>query len=403
MLKNVVIVTESFTVGGGASEVAIKTVKLLASLNLYNIWLVASGNLPRENERIENVQYRVLPASRQSSNKNLIQGFFHKLYSFQVKKEMSLILKNFSKADTVVHVHNWPLFSYSLYSALIEWDGAFCTTMHDYYAVCPSTNFFNYKKGKICNCRPGSIKCLFTMCDRRSSFYKLNQDVRFIFQNQVFHLFQKMENLIFVSDFSRKIMEPFFVHKRKVATINNPISFKDCESTDRNDKYLFVGRLSKEKGAELFCRAISELGLRGVVAGDGEEMKELKNKYPDIEFLGWCNRNVVQRLYQESRALIFPTLLYETAGLAVLEALAYKTPCIIPDKAAASQYVAHLETAVLFESGNVESLKNAILQMENEKLRAYLEKNIGASFDKSLFSDSTYINAILKYYESLLC
>lgn len=109
MLKNIVVVSESFVVGGGASEVAVKTVKLLASLNLYNVWFVASGNPPRLEDRIENVQYCVLSASRQSANKNLIKGFFYKLYNVQ-------------------HVHNWPLFSYSLYSALIKWGAGMLST-----------------------------------------------------------------------------------------------------------------------------------------------------------------------------------------------------------------------------------------------------------------------------------
>lgn len=403
MLKNIIIVTESFYVGGGASEVALKTVRLLASLNEFKIFLVASGSIPKNDKRISNVTYLHLPAIKQNENRNFISGFINKLYNFDVKRTFLSYLKNFSPKETIVHVHNWPIFSYSLFSALLKWNGKFCVTMHDYYSVCPSTNFYDYKQWKICTKKPGSLSCFCTNCDRRNGLYKINQNIRFIFQKYFFHFHEKIENIIFVSDFSRKVIEPFFTRKKNVATVNNPISFADYSPQKRNDKYLFVGRLSKEKGAELFCRAISELGLKGIVAGSGDELDTLKAKYPSIEFLGWCNREAVQKLYQQCRAFVFPTLLYETAGLSVLEALSYGMACIVPNKAAASHYVENLKTAIFFESGNVESLKNSVLKMENEETRLFLEEKIKERFNYADYSDMTYLNKIISYYNKILC
>ena len=44
----------------------------------------------------------------------------------------------------------------------------------------------------------------------------------------------------------------------------------------KNEYYLYVGRVSKEKGVDLFCQAISELDYKGIVVGDVMKAKNIK-------------------------------------------------------------------------------------------------------------------------------
>ena len=37
-------------------------------------------------------------------------------------------------------------------------------------------------------------------------------------------------------------------------------------------------RISKEKGVDIFCKAITELGLEGIAVGDGDEKEKLEKK-----------------------------------------------------------------------------------------------------------------------------
>ena len=59
----------------------------------------------------------------------------------------------------------------------------------------------------------------------------------------------------------------------------------------RNKYFLYVGRISKEKGVDLFCKAITRLGYEGIVVGDGDERKRLEKEYPNIKFTVWKNKN----------------------------------------------------------------------------------------------------------------
>ena len=65
----------------------------------------------------------------------------------------------------------------------------------------------------------------------------------------------------------------------------------DYVDIPHNDAYLFVGRLAKEKGPDLFCEAITQLGLRGIVVGDGYMKEDLQKQYPNIMFTGQAKIN----------------------------------------------------------------------------------------------------------------
>ena len=91
-----------------------------------------------------------------------------------------------------------------------------------------------------------------------------------------------------------------------------------------NPKFaLFVGRVSKEKNIEAFL----DLKYDGVkvVVGDGPQLKELKEKYPDVQFKGALMGEFLAWYYQNAEVFVFPSK-SDTFGLVMLEALACGTP-----------------------------------------------------------------------------
>lgn len=95
-------------------------------------------------------------------------------------------------------------------------------------------------------------------------------------------------NIISISNQTEKVIIPFIEKKiKRWFYLRNPVVLKKITKVaiEKNDAYLFIARLSREKGAELFCQALTDLNLKGYVLGDGELMKELKEKYPKIVFV----------------------------------------------------------------------------------------------------------------------
>lgn len=86
---------------------------------------------------------------------------------------------------------------------------------------------------------------------------------------------------------------------------------------------LFVGRVSYEKNIETFLK----LDLPGskVICGVGPLEATLKERYPDVHWLGLLERQELARVYAASDVFVFPSK-SETFGLVMLEAMATGTP-----------------------------------------------------------------------------
>lgn len=98
---------------------------------------------------------------------------------------------------------------------------------------------------------------------------------------------------------------------------------------------LFVGRLSREKGPLVLVEAMARLGkadLELLVIGDGPERTTLERQAsPRVRFAGHLEPCQVRDEMRQARALAFPSLCYETFGMAVAEAMAAGLPVIASD------------------------------------------------------------------------
>jgi glycosyltransferase involved in cell wall biosynthesis len=94
----------------------------------------------------------------------------------------------------------------------------------------------------------------------------------------------------------------------------------------------FIGRLTKKKGVHLFIEAINFLYKEGfrfqtVIAGDGEEMEDLKRMAVGmpIKFIGFVSDQAKLKFFKQVKICIFPSSAFksdvEGLPVALLEAL----------------------------------------------------------------------------------
>ena len=243
-------------------------------------------------------------------------------------------------------------------------------TLHDYFTACPNGGYFNYKQNEICHLKPLSWKCIKCNCDSRNYGFKLYRVVRQFVQNKIVKLNDRLENVITISELSEKILKPTLGKNTKITRIYNPKDIEEnAEKVDpsKNEYYLYVGRISKEKGVDLFCQAITDLELKGIVVGDGDEKKKLEKQYPNIEFVGWKNKDEVKQYMRGARALIFPSRWYEGAPLTPLEAMQYGIPCLVSSVSSAIEYIKNKEE--IFDLTK-KDLENKII-IYNKKIEKY--------------------------------
>ena len=400
-LENVVIINDFNYVQGGASKVAIDTAKFLKEEGL-NVYFFSAVNKNEEN--ILGITYISTNQNEALKEKNKIKGAINGIYNFKARKELKKLLKNLNPDNTVIHVHGWTkALSSSVFDIAFKMKFKVVLTLHDYFTACPNGGYFNYNKNEICHLKPLSCKCIKCNCDSRNYGFKLYRIVRQFVQNKIVKLNDKLEYAISISDFSEKILRPTLGKNTKVTRIYNPIDIdENAEKVDpsQNEYYLYVGRVSKEKGVDLFCQAISELGYKGIVVGDGDEKQKLETQFPNIEFTGWKNKDEVKKYMRGARALIFPSRWYETAGLTVLEAQSLGIVSIVSDTSAAIEFISKEKSGIKFKCGNVEDLCKKINEYENTDFKFLQNECI--SYIRKYLQNYRYESELLKYYNFLV-
>ena len=197
---------------------------------------------------------------------------------------------------------------------------------------------------------------------------------------------------IFISEFSRKQLLRRMPTPKNQFFVQNPIYFADRFriEAENNKAFLYIGRLSEEKGVKNFCEAINNTGVQGVVIGDGDIKNELESKYPNIKFTGWLDKSQIREWLKITRCLIFPSICYETFGLVPIEVQAYGIPVIASDCSAASD-----NSTFIYHTLN--ELENLIKRVNSQDIKQ-ISIDIYKNFDES--TTHNYVNNLLKVYES---
>ena len=129
--------------------------------------------------------------------------------------------------------------------------------------------------------------------------------------------------------------------------------------------------MSKEKGVDVLLRAWKDAGLghhgRLMIAGDGDERTALEATAASLGFLpgevvfhGRRPASEIPSLIQAARAVVLPSLAYETFGRPVVEAFAAGRPAVVSDLGAPAETVEHGQTGLHFTSADAGSLGAAL-------------------------------------------
>ena len=401
-LKNVVIINDFDYINGGAAKVALNTAEILneAGINVYFFSAVH-----KERGYTSNVKY-ITTNQKEALNDNIkLRGIVNGIYNIKAKKELVKLLDTLDEKNTIIHIHGWmKALSSSIFSAIYKKKFPCVVTFHDYFSICPNGGFFNYRKNQICKLEPLSLKCLTCNCDSRNYIFKIYRIIRQFVQNKIININNKIKYVISISDFSYEVLKNSIRKDAIVKHINNPIEVekKDIIKVENNNYYLYVGRVSKEKGVDLFCEAITKLNYKGIVVGKGNQMERLKKKYKNIDFTGWKNKEETYEYMKNARALIFPSLWYEGSPLTVLEAMAIGLPCIVSNCSAAIENIEDSKNGIIFNPKEIEDLTNKIKKCNENEFESKLSKNCYNDYWKKPHNKKEYLKELLEFYNLII-
>jgi glycosyltransferase involved in cell wall biosynthesis len=127
------------------------------------------------------------------------------------------------------------------------------------------------------------------------------------------------------------------------------------------EHFLFLGRLSEEKGLDRLVRLWRDVPARLVVVGDGPERERLEALAPDtVEFRGSVPGDRVGGFLADARALVLPSICYEGAPRTVVEAYAAGVPVVANRQGALPSVVIDGDTGLLVDPGDAGAWRTAL-------------------------------------------
>ncbi len=367
---NIVLAVDHASVTGGQAKVALESALGLQRAGFSPIVFAAAAPVEPRLARA-GIEVVCLDQPDLLGNSSKAAAALQGTWNFYAAEQMRILLARLPRENTIVHVHGWAkALSASIASPIRRSGLPAVYTMHEYFLFCPNGGFYNYPRNHVCRLTPLSPACWATNCDSRNYQRKIWRGLRQTVMERVARLPQIFGDFILISRFQAGVVAGRLPPGARIHAVSNPI---DCENLGRKTNpasgdFLFVGRMSPEKGLFLFAQAARKTGIVPVFAGDGPAAEEIAALYPEARLLGWKSPAEVKALLRAARALVFPSLWFEGQPLTVLEAKAMGTPVIVSDGCAGREEMQDGVSGLWFQSADANSLARALEKARDDAL-----------------------------------
>ncbi|WP_018267985.1 glycosyltransferase family 4 protein [Methylosinus sp. LW4] len=401
---NVVICIDHASVTGGQAKVAIESALGLAAHGARPIVFASAAPV---DDRLTAAGIEVVCLGQHDllGNPSRIAAAFQGTWNLRAAKALGDLLARLPRDNTIVHVHGWAKALSPAIAAPIRASGLpRVYTLHEYFLFCPNGGFYNYQKHELCRLEPLSAACWATACDAVNYPRKIWRSARLAYARGPAKFAELFADYICISNYQEEIIGRYLPQGVRLHRVSNPVDAQDLgpKGDPASGNFIFVGRLSPEKGAFLFAEAAARAGVTPVFIGDGPIGEELRGRYPQARFLGWLPPSEARAHMRAARALVFPSLWYEGQPLTVMEAKAMGTPVIVSDVCAGREEVTNGETGLWFTSANVESLAGALTRMKDDALTARLSAGAHAAYWRDPPTLDRHVERILAVYEEIV-
>ncbi len=358
--NRVLIVHNHYRIPGGEDTVVANEKKLLEA-NGHNVYLYSRHN--NELDSFSKMKKVILPVTT--------------IFNFKTYRDVKHIIEE-QKID-IVHVHNTlNLISPAVYYAAFSCKVPVIQTIHNFRLLCPGATL--YREGHICqDCVEHGLGCAVRHSCYRGS--KL-QTLACVISTKIYRMlgtYGKL-NYICLTDFNRdKLLtlkqikpEKVFVKPNFVESTEDVIPYEQ-----RENQFVFVGRLDKLKGVDILLESWKYMGTNApklVVCGTGPMEDWCQNYISDnsltnVQMMGYVPNNEAKKIIANSKALILPTQWYEGFPMTIVEAYSVGTPVIGSDIGNVGTLIEDGKSGFRFEYDSVEQLVAMIEKFESSSFR----------------------------------
>lgn len=384
-----ILLIHNFSADTNGEDVYVSSLYSLLRKNKHDVIMYAKHNKSIESSFIANL--------------NIAKGLFG---DQRVADELTRVINRFT--PDVAHIHNvYPLITPIAYRVCAEQGVGIVQTVHNYRSVCPKS--FLFRNGRICE---ECVGLKFFSPSIVHGCYKKSRAASLVYSTAAYRfkqmgIFDEINKFIFPSEFTKKYYRenlhipvtktskvPYFVN------VDNKDTYKE-----RGDCFLFVGRLSEEKGIiQLLDVFASDARLKLVVIGDGPLREQVKpyQKYRNIHIKGFLSRNEIFQYMRRTLGTIIPSLWYEVLPMVLIESFASGTPVFVPRVGVFTHLVREKETGIFFRYADFGDLKNKLLYMQAHQNLVKTMATLAYREYETKYTEGVHLASLLGVYSDTI-
>lgn len=215
------------------------------------------------------------------------------------------------------------------------------------------------------------------------------------------------DKIINISNYEQNQAIKYGLNKNKMIMVYNGVEDKVNKSKlilnwDRNKiNLLFVGRLDRQKGLDLFLDVYEKMKLKNIhlyVIGRSVLDNNLPKNTEYVTYLGWVDSKDIDEYYQACDAVIMPSR-WEGFGLVAIEAMRNSKPIIASNAGALPELIQNNINGYIFSLENKFSLRDILFKINKEKLKIIGLTNRNLFLKK--FTNKQFVINILDLYKNV--
>jgi len=344
------------------------------------------------------IEYRRDNAEIAGINKSAL--LLNTLWSQKTVADITTIIADFQ--PDVIHVHNtFPLISPSLFWAANRAGIPVIQTLHNFRLLCLNAMFL--REDKVCEDCLGHLPLLGVArkCYRGSVLQSASLAGMLTVHRGLGTYRTQISRYIALNEFCRQKFIEGGLPASRIVIKPNFIDLPVQENIQRQD-FLFVGRLSEEKGIKTLMHAIELLPGSSVrIAGVGPE-SGLLNHVSGAVGLGNLAIDEVQHEMHASITLVLPIIWFENFPRTIVEAFSCGLPVIASRIGALAELVEHGVTGLLFQPGNPQDLaKTMKWALENPIQMEEMGRNARAKYLAGYTAERNHQQLIAIYQDAI--
>ena len=194
------------------------------------------------------------------------------------------------------------------------------------------------------------------------------------------HVFPIFKNVIFISEYNRRLFPRKDIFSEEIYNPVNPIFFSKTHVTGQIDSISYVGRINKNKNLAIVLRALAILKKENIIFNlhvvggykDNYYEREINALVSDNElagqvtFYGWQTQEQILEVHEKCRIFVLPSQ-QETMPVVIGEAMALGKVVVASNVGAVSEMVTDKSSGFLFEKNNIEQLCGLLRLLYNNK------------------------------------